>query len=55
VNAPTVEAKILRNTISTAAGIELPPQPTLMAYARLLDVVVCWPRVPRGLGRLKQT
>jgi hypothetical protein len=39
-----VEAEILWNTISTAAGIELPPQPTLTAYARRLDVVVWWPR-----------
>jgi hypothetical protein len=39
-----VEAEILWNTISTAAGIELPPQPTLTAYARWLDVVVWWPR-----------
>ena len=38
-----VEAKILWNTVSTAAGIELPPQPTLTAFARRLDVVVWWP------------
>lgn len=39
-----VEAKILWNTVSTAAGIELPPQPTLTAFARRLDVVVWGPR-----------
>jgi hypothetical protein len=39
-----VEATILWNTVSTAAGIELPPQPTLTAFARRLDIVVWWPR-----------
>jgi len=38
-----VEAKILWNTVSTAAGIELPPKPALTAYASRLDVVVWWP------------
>ena len=38
------EVKILWNTISTAAGIELPPKPALTAYSRYLDVVVWWPR-----------
>jgi hypothetical protein len=35
-----VEAKILWNTVSAAAGIELPPQPPLTAFARRLDFVV---------------
>jgi uncharacterized protein len=44
-----VEAKILWNTVSTAAGIELPPKPALTAYASRLDVVVWWPvRLGRG-------
>jgi uncharacterized protein len=38
-----VEVKILWNTVSTAAGIELPPKPALTAYANRLDVVVWWP------------
>jgi hypothetical protein len=45
-----VEATILWNTISAAAGIELPPQPTLMAYARGLDVVIWWPRRLKVVG-----
>jgi uncharacterized protein len=47
-----VDAKILWNTVSTAAGIELPPEPALTAYARRLDVVVWWPRrlAARGAG-----
>jgi uncharacterized protein len=44
-----VEAKILWNTVSTAAGIELPPKPALTAFARRLDVLVWWPlRLGRG-------
>lgn len=39
-----VDAEILRNTISTAAGIARPAQPALTAYGRRLDVVVRWPR-----------
>jgi len=38
-----VEAKILWNTVSTAAGIELPPKPALTAYSSRLDVMVWWP------------
>jgi uncharacterized protein len=38
-----VEAKVLWNTVATAAGIELSLQPALTAYARRLDVVVWCP------------
>jgi uncharacterized protein YqjF (DUF2071 family) len=43
-----VEAKILWNTVATAAGMELGPKPALTAYARRLDVVVWWPVRLRG-------
>ena len=45
-----VEAKILWNTVSTAAGIELAPRPALTAYARSLDVRVWWPAQLRRGG-----
>jgi hypothetical protein len=35
--------------VSTTGGIELPPKPTLSAYARRLDVVVWW-ALGRGPG-----
>jgi uncharacterized protein YqjF (DUF2071 family) len=38
-----VDVKILWNTVSTAAGIALPPEPALTAYSRRLDVLVWWP------------
>jgi uncharacterized protein YqjF (DUF2071 family) len=45
----SVEAKILWNTVSTTAGIELPPAPALTSFARRLDVAVWWPvRLERG-------
>ena len=51
-----VEAKILWNTISTAAGFELPPEPARVAFARRLDVVIWWPRrlAARGERRVRR-
>jgi uncharacterized protein YqjF (DUF2071 family) len=47
-----VDVKILWNTVSTAAGIALPPEPALTAYARRLDVLVWWPvRLGTGAAR----
>jgi uncharacterized protein len=47
-----VEVTIPWNTISTAAGIALPPEPARTAYAKRLDVLVWWPvRLGRGARR----
>jgi hypothetical protein len=44
---PPHEAKILWNTVSSAVGIQLPPESALTAYAWRLDVAV-WAGAARG-------